>query len=557
MKILNKIALLLILSLFMGCIDQFEEFKGDNENLTAEDVSARYFFPPVQHRLWQPATWNYFFTIPQYSGVYGSYTTYGHKDSWEFPDVVFNTERSWGAAANAWNNWSKYYGVLDGFIRQVEPGTDLENPLMLAVGNIMKSAYFATYTELWGEIPYSEVGQEGVLTPIFDTQKDIFKGIIESLDANMEIIGDNTRTGAGTNDLAEYDILFGGNLQKWKSFANALKLRIALRCKGAPGEDFADAAITQALANPLPAADVKYKKDLEVKWNVAARNGDFYGRYNPKSHSMLSDKFVNALRDNNDPRLPAYAEPIPGGEVVFAGYNTEAANKTKVDFLLENTLNRAGVPYTAVEEGEDLKVVIESGEYYVGQPLRLVDGMKTFLSRNLFSMKARITEGSMVLGDEIDMFIMPLAEIYFMQAEAALLGFGGDADNLFKMGIQASFDLWGVEDNGYLDSPLATLSGTKEEKLQQLGFQAWLAYYMVPYQGWTIARDFHLQGITDDVPDMPELYSIGIPIGRSFPHRMKYGQPAYNLNGDNLQEAVSRQGPDNPATELWFAKGSK
>lgn len=37
----------------------------------------------------------------------------------------------------------------------------------------------------------------------------------------------------------------------------------------------------------------------------------------------------------------------------------------------------------------------------------------------------------------------------------------------------------------------------------------------------------------------------------------QYKQVAYDLNGDNLQDAIARQGADDNATELWFAKGIK
>ena len=111
MKTIYKFSffLILVLIISMGCTDQYEEFKNDNENLTSEDVSAKFFFTNVQTNLWMPRSWNYFFTIRQYSVVYGGYASYGYKNSWEQPDVVFNTTRSWGAAASAWNHWSGYF----------------------------------------------------------------------------------------------------------------------------------------------------------------------------------------------------------------------------------------------------------------------------------------------------------------------------------------------------------------------------------------------------------------------------------------------------------------
>ena len=339
-----------------------------------------------------------------------------------------------------------------------------------------------------------------------------------------------------------------------KDYANALKLRIALRAKGAPGENFADAAITQALSNPLPIETVSIVKDLSVDRSIADNEG-WYTRFDG-SRRTLSDIFINALQDNNDPRLPAYADPIPGGTVVFESYSDEA-NKKRVDYLLANSLERANVSYTSEIDGSSLKITIASGEHYVGMPMRFVDAMKTHLHKELFSRQDILTEGSTEIGQEIDRYIMTLAEVNFMKAEAAVLGFGGDAKSSFQAGIQASFDQWGVSDNGYLVSPIATLSGSSENQLNQIGLQSWLAAYMVGFQGFAIARDFKIPGITADIPNLPELYSLSHPLGTKFPQRVKYKQAAYDLNGDNLHDAIARQGADDNATELWFAKGIK
>ena len=555
-NIKHSISILFFAILLSGCTEEFERFDNENQDITSEFISARFFFPSVQTQLWMPASWNYFFTRMQYGSTYGGYASFGHKNSWESPDVTFNTGRSWGAAANAWNWFSSYTGTLAGFTDLVKPGGDFENPLMEAVGKIMKSSYYAIYTDLWGEVPYSEVGVAGVLTPKFDTQADIYQGIIADLNAAMIAIGSETVTGAGTDDLGAYDIMFNGDLQKWKTYANGLKLRLALRAKGAPGASFADEAIIEALASPLPTEDAKIKKDVTVDRSIADRDG-FYERYGLSPAKMLSSRFINILQDNNDPRLSAYAEPIPGGEVVFAGYNSNGATKTKVDYLLANTLDRAGVSYTSTSSGDDLIVTIEAGTHYVGMPMRFVDSYKTLLDTNLFSRLSSSLEDHNQIGVERDQMVMPLAEVYFMQAEAAVLGFGGDAQLLMQSAIQASFDDWGVSDNGYLSTAMATLSGSKEEQLQTLGLQAWIAYYHVDYQGFAIARDFKLEGITDDIPNDSELFSLNIDLGTKFPQRVKYAQPAYDLNGANVEAANGRQGPDTNATELWFAKGIK
>jgi len=554
MKSKKIYSIVLVLFLLVGCTSEFEEFKADNDTLTSEDVSAKFFFTNTQINLWMPVSWNYLFTRFTYGSAYGGYASFGYKNSWEQPDVVFNLNRSWGADASTWNWFSKYYTTLDLFLSAVGRGSDLENPLMEAVGFIMKSSYFAMYTDLWGDLPFNEVGQEGVLTPKYDRQMDIYKGVIAELDNAMATIGDNTVTGDGPQNLSTHDVLFGGDLQKWKTYANGLKLRIALRAKGAPGETFADVAITQALNASLPTESIKIVKDIDADFGkIAAYDGDF--RQYEGALRLLSRRFINALKNNSDPRLSAYAEPVPGGDIVMSGY-TNSTNKELIDYLLQS-FDEDNIPYTSNQVGDDLILTIEKDKYYMGQEMRFIDGMKTFLHKELFSKHKEIIEGRVTLGEEIDQMIMPMSEVYFMQAEAAVLGFGGDANALYRAGIQASFDQWDVSDNGYLASDIATLSGTKEEMLQQIGFQSWLALYMVDYQGWAVARDFDLNEITKETPNMSKIFSTQIDLGTKFPQRIKYGPTAYSLNGDNLAAAVALQGPDTNSTQLWFAQGAK
>ncbi len=548
----NKYILGLLLTLFIGCTSEFKEYKNDNDLLTSADVSAKYFFTNTLVNLYFPATWDYIYIRYLYATMYGGYAHMCNKDSWGETDALFDSNDGWTSSAGAWNAYSLYFANLDLFTKAVEPGGEFENPLMEAVAIILKSTYFAMYSDVWGELPYSEVGIEGVLNPKFDTQKEIYEGVIADLDRAMATIGDNTVTGIGVFGLGEYDIMFGGDLQKWKAFANGLKLRQALRAKGAPGADFADAAITQALSAPLPTTDAKIVKDLSTD---SYGTEGYFLRYGDLTVRVLSNHLINALQDNNDPRLPAYAEKVPGGIVKFVNY-TIPQNKKLVDYLL-TTLVRAGVIYTSNLVGDDLEIEIEENKFYAGQVARFNNAMKPFLDLKLFSRYNINIEGFFDLGTENDNYVMPMAEIYLLQAEAAVLGFGGDANSLYQAGIQASFEQWGVSDNGYLSSSIATLSGTKEEKLQQIGLQLWLATNQVDLQGWAYARDFKLEGITDDIPNDPDIYSTLIPLGLGFPQRLKYGAASYSLNLVNTEAAVARQGVDDVMTPLWFTKGTK
>ena len=75
------------------------------------------------------------------------------------------------------------------------------------------------FTDVFGELPYSEAADATNPTPKFDTQSEIYQGIIADLDAAMATIGDNERTGSGVDDLGENDLYCKGDLQKWKKLA--------------------------------------------------------------------------------------------------------------------------------------------------------------------------------------------------------------------------------------------------------------------------------------------------------------------------------------------------
>ena len=93
----------------------------------------------------------------------------------------------------------------------------------------MQSWIFQNMTDLWGDIPYSEalkgdvVG--GPLKPKYDTQKDIYYGLLKTLtDAS-------TAMKAGRNDpgLGGADPIYKGDIAKWLKFSNSLRARMAMR----------------------------------------------------------------------------------------------------------------------------------------------------------------------------------------------------------------------------------------------------------------------------------------------------------------------------------------
>jgi hypothetical protein len=442
---------------------------------------------------------------------------------------------------------------------------------MYAVGLIMKGLYFQMFTETFGEIPYSQTGNPDIVLPAFDTQKDIYKGIIADLNSAMTTIGDAQKTGDGVDDLGNNDVYCNGDLQKWKKLANTLKLRIALRANGVSGDDFSSAAINQALAAPLlanEADNVLMVKDNNIsKWNSDSYAGAWldFGGYNSGGGWTVSKPMVDFLRNYNDPRLVKFVKPALGGTFEFTRPASGTDNTLwpkRVKFL-EQTLIDAGADFTKTgDEDTDTKITISmpANKNYVGQPVRLNQFIKPLIKREFFSTPTDyfvVKKGT--TNNLYPEIVLTTAEAYFLKAEAIVKGLGtGDAAQTFQDGIKYSMKMWGCAEgdiSAYLSTAdIANISvGTTQEKLEKIAIQRWINSYTEGFEGWAVVRKMGApKELANGVSDF-DIYAPG-DINGQYPERMIYGNSAKSKNGANLAVAVGRQGPDLMDTKLWFSK---
>ncbi len=98
-------------------------------------------------------------------------------------------------------------------------------PNLNAVANIYRVYLMSVITDVYGDCPYSEAGQgyiKGIANAKYDSQKDIYYDFFDKLDsASMEI--------DATKDKVSGDVIYGGDMAKWKKLANSLRLRYAMR----------------------------------------------------------------------------------------------------------------------------------------------------------------------------------------------------------------------------------------------------------------------------------------------------------------------------------------
>jgi hypothetical protein len=179
--------------------------------------------------------------------------------------------------------WRNMYDAL-GDVRTVKrKALASGNWNYLLISTVMEVQGSQILTDFYGSVPYSEANLISNLNPKYDSGTEIYDAMIADL--NLALSKDLS-TSLGEIPGAD-DLVFGGDLTKWKKFANTLKLKIYMRQINSSrssigiagvkalltsGVSFLDvnAAITQFedaanLSNPLYETD---RRQLNVSTNL-------------------------------------------------------------------------------------------------------------------------------------------------------------------------------------------------------------------------------------------------------------------------------------------------
>ena len=190
-----------------------------------------------------------------------------------------------------------------------------EGPInnQLAVAKILKAYFIWHVTDRWGDVPYSDAlkGKDN-FSPKYDTQKAIYDSLFNLLSqANTMIV-----TGTISNDL-----MYAGDMTKWKKFANTLRLLMALRLSEVDVNKAKDEFVKAQTAGIMTAnADNFVFRHLAEQANESYWYNQVF-RQNRKWWA-LSTTLVNVMKPVNDPRLPTFGDKNTVGQYVGLDYGT-------------------------------------------------------------------------------------------------------------------------------------------------------------------------------------------------------------------------------------------
>ena len=484
-KFIYSFALLGLFLFINSCTKDFDEMNTDPNNPTA--IGPQYLFPyaveKVVDRYWGGNTR---FERLNLDGAM-LWTQYLARN------IYSNEGDNYGITPTFYNNtWKSLYneGLLNFQRVVIESGEKGKTPNKNYEGAalVMRSWTFSLLTDLYGAVPYSDAlkGTDAtpVYTPSYDTMDKVYAGILADLKLANEKLTVGGPAIAG-------DIIYGGDVLKWKKFANSLRLRLANR------QAAKKSAESKAIMKEILADAVKYP--------VFTSNAD---------NTLLAN---TATRPSNN----------EWNEVMIIGSRTDwSISKTVVDKLTALGDTRLGIFATKNKAGG-----------YEGIPNGLPDAIATTYLSSASILTDYFTKAN------APSIIMTFSELNFILAEAAFDGdIDGKADDYLKKGVDASFTQFGLTTPS---AYLTTVGAISKEKIIE---QKWIALFGQGVEAWTEYRRTGFPKFSARDP-RAVFENDGV-----VPTRLPYPTTEYSLNKAKLDEGIKMNGIDNMKTKLWWTE---
>ncbi|MEO5975911.1 MAG: SusD/RagB family nutrient-binding outer membrane lipoprotein [Chryseolinea sp.] len=415
------------------------------------------------------------------------------------------------------------------------------------MARIIQQYGFLILTDTYGDIPYSEAGQgftDATFFPKYDKQAAIYDGIISELTAAVAGLDPAGRVETS-------DVLYKGDIAKWKKFGNSLLLRIGMRLVNA---DAGKAATVVAAAfnggvildnadNAIIRHDANYVNNIGNTVN-GTEAANFY----------LAQPFVDALKANNDPRLTAIA-------VRYVGANSGPAQVYSGGTANSNfaPANQYGMPMGSTDASADVAgATLPSGG-----------------SRYAFSQADR----TRVVSRASPMFLVTAGMNNLLLAEAierGLAGVTGTSTAYFAAGITAHMDQMtsygagstvpGADITTYVTARTATFtaaptgSAIADSRVNEIAYEYWIASFLNGNECWANFRRVGMEQRSYRTPNP----AVAAPLFLTNPYsgkvvdwinRITYPASESLVNTANYTDALSSYGgKDELGSKLFWAQ---
>ncbi len=193
-----------------------------------------------------------------------------------------------------------YSGLMNNNYDLIAKASDLNQKYYHAVGQILMANFLQRASDLWGDIPYTEAfkGNESK-NAAFDSQEAIYTQVLSLLNSSIAEIESGD---AGAAVPGSEDYIYGGDMDKWKMFAHALKARSFIHLVKV------NAAYYDSVITEIPDAFAANGDNAIVPFtgtSVNSSNPTY--QFNDQRGDITYDGYLQTLlQDSGDPRYGAY-----------------------------------------------------------------------------------------------------------------------------------------------------------------------------------------------------------------------------------------------------------
>lgn len=412
---------------------------------------------------------------------------------------------------------------------------------------IIRQHGFMVLTDTYGSVPYSDAGKgytEQVFLPAYDTQQAIYDGIINEVTAAVAALDPAGR-------IETSDVLYKGDIAKWKKLGNSVLLRAGMRLINANAAKaastvaaaFAGGVILDNADNAIIRHDANYMNGVGNTLN-GTEAANFY----------LAQPFVDALKANADPRLTAlavrYVGANSGPAQIYSGGTANA------NFLPEN---QYGMPMGSTDATADV-----SGAALPGGGNRYAHSQAD---------RTRVTSRS----SPMFLYTAAMNELLLAEAvERGIAGVSGTSTEHFAAGItahmnqMASYGAGSTIPAGSIATYVAARTATFEaaptgaaladSRVNEINYEYWVASFLNGNESWANFRRVGMEQRNYRTPDPGVAAPLFLPnpySGRVVPwiNRITYPPSESLVNTENYNAAVQAQGgADDLGVKVYWAQ---
>lgn len=425
------------------------------------------------------------------------------------------------------NTGSLWHSYFQGAVKQTYDiiSTTRDNPdrsNLYNMARIFRAFAYLILTDEYGDIPYTQGGagyKEQIFFPSYDKQSDIYADIIKELrEAGAAL--DNSKA------IESADLLYAGNISKWKKFANSVLLRAGMRLsKVDPSraqtivqEVAGKELILQNEDNAYVRHDVTYTMPIGGMLN-STEAANFY----------LTKPFVDQLKNTNDPRLSAIAIRYKGAK---SGPEQTVGNSSSA------AADQIGMPMGF----NSVSIVAQAQS----------DGLASFYDYSQADRRRIVKSTSPT-------FYVTASQTNLLLAEARFRGWitTSSVEQYYEdgiaahMGQMAQYDAASAVSAGDQAAYIAANPLEAGKELEQINTQYWISSFLNGPEAFANFRRSGYPALTPNPYGQPN--NPDVPQG-TFIRRMTYPLSEISSNSEHLDAAIANQGPDKLSTRIWWDK---